>query len=42
MDAETIYHALRAEAERHGFVSDHADELLGLAAEAIAAATEED
>lgn len=40
MDAESIYYALRQYAEEFGFVSDHADELLGAAAEAIVAANE--
>jgi hypothetical protein len=36
MDAELLYHALRELAESHGFVTDHADELLADAARSIA------
>lgn len=36
MDAETLYHQLRAVAEEAGFVSDEADEHLGDAARFIA------
>lgn len=36
-DAETIYNALRATAEEHGYVGDHADDLLSQAAESMAA-----
>ena len=35
MDAELIYHALRECAELHGFVTDHADELLAEAARSV-------
>jgi hypothetical protein len=40
MDAESVYYELRGFAEKFGFVSDAADELLGSAAEAIVAANE--
>ena len=36
MDAETIYDALRETAEKFGWVGEHADDLLGDAARAIA------
>jgi hypothetical protein len=36
MDAEELYYKLRAFAEEHGFVGDHADSLLGDAAQSIA------
>ena len=36
MDAELLYQALRELAESHGFVTDHADELLAAAARSIA------
>jgi len=37
-DAETIYLALRACAEEHGYVTSHADDLLGQVAEFVAEA----
>lgn len=35
MDAEELYYKLREEAEKYGFVGDHADELLADAARSI-------